>query len=414
MLGFRSLKGLDQRVWILCGGRVISATGFSIVMPFLAIHLNRDMGISMSVIGLLFLGMAVAGAFGQIVGGEMADQLGRRPVMWASMGFRGLNFIALFLALVLTGSIVLIASLLLVSSLLGSLFEPASNAMVADIVGPGRRMEAYSLLRVGQNIGWTLGPLISGILIIFLPFSALFVVAAVTCISVSVVIFIKVADPVRSAGPRERFHPRDLLKIRHNKLFMIFCLASLPLAIVLGQMSSTFSVFSVEDIGIAEAEIGYLYALNGLMVVFLQFPMARYIAHFRMSYVLAAGAMMYAVGYLIVGFSAGVWMLVLPMIITTLGENTMSPSSMNMVAKMSPEKERGRYMGAYGIFSSFGWSLGPALGGVLYDGLHTDPIALWGAIALIAMVSAIGFTYLGKVTTSSYDTVAEGTSGAKG
>jgi MFS family permease len=413
MLGISSLKGLDQRVWILCAGRIISATGFSIVMPFLAIHLVLDMGISMGVVGLLFLGMAVAGALGQIVGGEMADRLGRRPVMFASMGLRGLNFILLFLVLVVVGDLWLIATLLLISSLLGSLFEPASNAMVADIVGPGRRMEAYSLLRVGQNIGWTLGPLISGIMILFLPFSSLFLVAAFTSIAVAVVIFIKVADPVRSAGPRDKFHPRDLMNIWHNKLFMIFCLASLPLAIVLGQMSSTFSVFSVGDVGIAEAEVGYLYALNGLMVVFLQFPMARYISHFRMSYVLAAGAVMYAVGYLMVGFADGIWLLVVSMIVTTLGENTISPSSMSMVAKMSPENERGRYMGAYGIFSSFGWSLGPALGGVMYEGLHADPIALWGGIALIAMVSAIGFTYLGKVTTSSYDGAAE-VVGAKG
>jgi MFS family permease len=220
-------------------------------------------------------------------------------------------------------------------------------------------------------------------------------------------------DPVRSSERKEKFHPRDLMNIWHNKLFFIFCLSSLPLAIVMGQMSSTFAVFSVDDVGIAEAEIGYLYALNGIMVIALQFPMARYINHYRMTYVLASGAAMYALGYLIVGFAGGIWMLTLSIVITTLGENTMSPSSMNMVAKMSPENERGRYMGAYGIFSSFGWSLGPALGGVLYDGLHSTPLALWGTIAMIAMISAIGFTYLGKVTTSSYDTVADATSGAK-
>ena len=44
----RSLQGFDRRLWILFGGRVIAATGFSIVMPFLAIHLNSDMGISMA------------------------------------------------------------------------------------------------------------------------------------------------------------------------------------------------------------------------------------------------------------------------------------------------------------------------------------------------------------------------------
>ena len=63
----------------------------------------------------------------------------------------------------LTGLIV-IAVLVWVSNFFGSLFEPASSAMVADMVEPSRRLEAYGLLRIGQNIGWTVGPLLGGLL----------------------------------------------------------------------------------------------------------------------------------------------------------------------------------------------------------------------------------------------------------
>lgn len=412
MLGTSSLRGLDKRVWVLCGGRVISATGFSIVMPFLAIHLNQDLDLSMSQVGTVFLVMAAAGAFGQILGGELADRLGRRPVMWVSMGLRALVFLALFLVLLSVPDIWLVAGLLVISSVLGSLFEPASNAMVTDMVGPGRRMEAYSLLRVGQNVGWTLGPLISGLLIVFIPFSYLFAVAAITCSAVAIVVLMKVPEPSRSQGPHEKFHPRDLLKIWHNKLFLIFCLATLPLGIVMGQMSSTFSVFCVEQGGITEAGVGYLYALNGVMVVALQFPTARYINQYRMPFVLATGALLYAVGYFVLGLATFSWVLVLSLIITTVGENVVSPSSTNMVAAMSPENERGRYMGAYGIFSSFGWSLGPAMGGVLYDGLSGTPLGLWSAVAGIAMLSVVGFLLLERSSVGSRSR-SRGT-GAKG
>lgn len=413
MRGLGALSGLDRRIWILTAGRVISATGYSIVMPFLAIHLNRDLGVSLAQVGLIYLVMAVAGAFGQIIGGEVADRLGRKPVMWASMVSRGLVFAALFATMTLLKDIWPISGLLVVSSLLGSMFEPASNAMVADMVGMGRRMEAYSLLRVGQNIGWTLGPLISGVMIVFLPFSYLFLVAAVTCLSVGAVIVLKVAEPQRSASPHVKFRFRDLGAIRHNRMFMVFCLASLPIGIVMGQMSSTFSVFAVQDAGIAEAEVGYLYALNGVMVVALQFPMARMISRHHLPYTLAFGSLLYAVGYLILGFSGALWMLVLSMIITTLGENVISPSSTSLVAKLSPENERGRYMGAFGIFSSFGWSLGPAIGGTLYDSFHTTPLVLWGAVAFIASVSVAGYLRLGRISAAQEGT-ASTPEGAKG
>jgi len=51
----RSLQGFDRRLWILFGGRMISATGFSIVMPFLSIFLYTQMGVPMTVVGLVFL-----------------------------------------------------------------------------------------------------------------------------------------------------------------------------------------------------------------------------------------------------------------------------------------------------------------------------------------------------------------------
>jgi MFS family permease len=412
MLGLGTLKGLDRRVWILSGGRIISATGFSIVMPFLAIFLSRDLGASMSQVGFIYLLTALSGAIGQIAGGEMSDRLGRRPMMWASMAFRGLVFVALFATLELGGGIGSIAVLLLASSFIGSLFEPASNAMIGDLVSPGRRMEAYSLLRVGQNLGWMLGPLISGLLIVFLPFSSLFAVAAATSLTVAAIIYLFVAEPGRSLV-HERFHPRDLLNIWRNKLFLGFCLASLPVGIVIGQMASTFAVFSVEVVGITEVEVGYLYALNGAMVVVLQFPMARYIVPYRMPYVLASGALLYSIGYFLIGLGGGLWMLVLSMVITTLGENIVSPSSSTLVARLSPENERGRYMGAFGIFSSFGWALGPALGGAMYDGLADQPLVLWGAVAAISMVSVLGYLYIGR-TSRGVDDRGTGTTGAKG
>ena len=42
---FKSTQGFDSRVWTLFYGRIISALGYSIVMPFLAIYLHDDLKI---------------------------------------------------------------------------------------------------------------------------------------------------------------------------------------------------------------------------------------------------------------------------------------------------------------------------------------------------------------------------------
>lgn len=52
-------------------------------------------------------------------------------------------------------------------------------------------------------------------------------------------------------------------------------------------------------------------------------------------------------------------------------------------------------MGVFSFFTATGWSLGPAVGGVLLDTI-SNPIVLWGAISSIGLVSAAGYALLGK------------------
>ena len=79
------------------------------------------------------------------------------------------------------------------------------------------------------------------------------------------------------------------------------------------------------------------------------------------------------------------------MVIITLGEVMFSPVSMAAVANMAPPARMGRYMGFFGLTEAVGWSLGPYIGGILYDRLALTPVILWGSIAAIGVVAALGF-----------------------
>jgi len=188
-----------------------------------------------------------------------------------------------------------------------------------------------------------------------------------------------------------------------------------------GQMASNYAVFSTEIIGITNAEIGYIYAVNGLMVVFMQFPISRSISHLRMTKAMAVGSLLYAIGYGIVGltpylgvglphwlFSPGFLYLALCMFIVTMGEMVVSPSSMTLVAKMSPESERGRYQGMYGLVSNFGFSAGPFFGGLLFDAFTGQSIFMWAGIGSFGLLAALGFLGLGRRIPESTDRIDEG------
>jgi MFS family permease len=72
---------------------------------------------------------------------------------------------------------------------------------------------------------------------------------------------------------------------------------------------------------------------------------------------------------------------------------------------MSPEKMRGRYMGVYGLFTQFGWSMGPLAGGLLMDAFVGTPTILWGGVASFAIVAALGYLVLRSRMTESIDRV---------
>lgn len=400
-----SFRGYDERVWILFIGRTIAAAGFSIVMPFLAIYLHEKLAVPMSIVGLIFLISSAIGAVGQLVGGEVADRLGRKSVMDLSIGARAAIFVMISFAVATDASFLLIGVFVVISNFLGSLFEPASNAMVADIVEPAKRLEAYGLLRIGVNIGWALGPLIGGFLAAF-SYSSLFLLTAATSATVALLIYFKVEESMKPSDSNDRFNFRDLLKLRNDHRFLVFCVFSLILWIVVAQMSSTFSVFSTSEVKVSVVEIGYLYAINGLIVVLAQLPVARYISRFNMSTIIALGALVYSIGYFLVGFAFGFLFLAFCMVIITLGEIITSPSSMNLVANMSPENERGLYMGFFGLFTSFGWSLGPFIGGVSIDLLSKSPVLMWGFISSFGVISAIGYILLGRRLPSRLNRVA--------
>ena len=415
----RSHEGFDRRVWTLFYGRIISSLGFSVVMPFLSIYLHVEMGISMTAVGVVLLISAVVGALGQIVGGELADIIGRRKIMIIAMAARCMMFLGL--AYVISGGadILVITIMVSLSSLAGSFFEPATNALIADVVEPKKRLEAYGLLRIGGNVGWTLGPLLGGLLsMISYPF--LFIISAAATGTVSVIVFLFVAESISAGSKRQKLSLRDLGRLKDDHRFLAFCMISVPLFMMFGQMASSYAVFSTDVIGISNAELGYLYALNGLMVVFMQFPISRSINHYRMTRVMAAGSLLYAMGYGLVGltpglgealpswfYSPGFLYLAVCMFVVTLGEMVVSPSSMTLVAKMSPERERGRYQGMYGLVSNFGFSAGPFFGGLLYDRFTGDPVLMWLGIGSFGLIAALGFLGLGRTLPQKTDRIDE-------
>jgi MFS family permease len=147
---------------------------------------------------------------------------------------------------------------------------------------------------------------------------------------------------------------------------------------------------------ITKTELGWLYTMNGLLVVALQIPITRLCKRFSLSSQLALGAFVYAIGYSVVGLSSGFGFLMIAIYIISMGEMTMSPPSLTLTSQLAPKNRMGRYMGIYGFFVGSGWSFGPLFGGMLLDRFAGNPTLAWVLIASLAVVSGAGYMMFRK------------------
>jgi len=226
--------------------------------------------------------------------------------------------------------------------------------------------------------------------LISVSYAFLFVLTTVASL-IGVILVILFIRESLDAVETERFAFSRVLDVSRDVRFLIFCGWGVLLFMVMAQFASTLAVFSTQNIGISEAQLGWLFTINGIAVVLFQWPAARLAARVGIRWGLVLGCLGYAVGYFSVGLAPSFGFLVGSMVIITLGEVTFSPVSMAAVANMAPAARMGRYMGFFGLTEALGWSLGPFLGGVLYDRLADSPVTLWGIVALMGVLAAAGY-----------------------
>jgi predicted MFS family arabinose efflux permease len=381
----------EPEVWVMTITQFFIAIGFSICIPFLSLYLYQDRGLSMTMVGIIILVGGLCSAVSQALGGVLSDRFGRRPILLIAASVSIFLYTGLAVLIGISASVWAIAIAYIAGRSMLTITRPVISAMVADFTSKERLTEAYGILRIGANIGWAAGPAIGGYLATFLPYGWLFGIAPLTCVIVSLIIFFFIRESSHGMSRGAGF--RSMLAIANDRNFLVFAVISLLLFIVMGQMISTLSIFTVDMLGFSTAQFGLLLTLNGLIVIFFQYPMTlalRRLAKFR---ALMLGSLLYAFGYLSLGWITQFEWALVAMAVITGGEIIHAPVSLSVIGELSPQDQRGQYMGLYGLSQTIGMAIGPLLGGVLIDAFPFNPELIWAPIALIAFIAVIGYYY---------------------
>jgi MFS family permease len=384
-----TFRRFEPQVWVIAAVQLVMATGFSICIPFLALYLHDDRGLSMTLVGLIILGAGLCSAVTQAFGGALSDRFGRRPILIVASSVSVFLYSGLAVLIGISAPVWAIAIVYVAGRSVLTITRPVISAMVADFTPKEKLTEAYGILRIGANVGWAAGPALGGYLAAFLPYGWLFGIAASACGVVFLIVLFFVHESSHWVSRRAGL--RDVLPPADDRVFLGFIGLSVLLFIVMGQMGSTLSIFAVDMVGFSTSQYGLLLTLNGLIVILFQYPMTlavRRLAKFR---ALILGSLFYVFGYLSLGWITQFGWALGAMAIITTGEIIHAPVTLAVVGELSPSDQRGRYMGLFGLSQTVGIAVGPLVGGLLLDAFPLNPKLVWAPIALIALIAALGY-----------------------
>jgi MFS family permease len=387
-------------VWLMMGLDTLVTMGFSIALPFLALYLYKERFVPMSLVGIIFLTGGLCTAATNIIGGMFSDRFGRRRLLMTVSGASIFAYAVLALLTGMSASIWLIALVYVAARGIIGTIQPTIAAIVADLSPKDRLAESYALVRAGGNVGFALGPAIGGYLVTFISYGWLLSISALTCLVITVLIYFFLRESFLRS--KERVDLRSTLAVAGDRNFLIFIIFIILLVLSMAHLGSTLSVFTVDRLGFSTAQYGLLLTTNGIMVVLFQYPVTYGVNKLAKANALILGSLLYVCGYLTLGWVASFNWAILTIVIITAGEVTFSPIASAVVAESAPPDKRGRYMGFFALSQTLGFSLSPLFGGVLLDIFPSEPRALWGTIASVGIIAAIGFYAWGKMARKNW------------
>ena len=376
-----SIRHWDTNLKVRLLGEAFVQIAFWMVFPFLAIYFAETMGIT-TASALLMLSQVIAVVCG-LFGGFFADHFGRRRMMLLAIGGEAMGYGIFALA-----SHPAIDSAMFgfigftIASLFSNIYQPAAQAMVADVVEPKNRSYVFSIFYMMTNIAVVVGPIIGAI---FFTNHRFWLLVIVTCGAIFLFLllyfFSRETIPDREAATSKSLSFKQVVKgqfadyrvIFTDRVLLLFILAGILVSQTFMQLDLFIPIHITETVDEATllslgnlivslnaTELfGFVVALNGGIVALCTVLVTKWMMTYREKYVFAGSSILYGISILLMGLFPYPWMYIVSIIIFSLAELMTVGIAQNFVSVIAPKHQRAMYFSAAQLRFSIGRVLAP-------------------------------------------------------
>jgi MFS family permease len=401
---FEQLTSFSPAVRVLLVSQLAVNTGYYILYPYLAGHMERDLGMSSWVLGLV-LGAGTLSQQGLfLVGGTLSDRLGPRRVIICGLLIRTVGFLTFAFAANLAA--LLLAAFL--SGFAGALFNPAVRAYLAQAAS-ARRVEAFALFGIFGDAGLLLGPVL-GTALVGLDFQVAGVTAAAVfaCLALIQARLLPAAEP-RSEGTQPKPVLSDWREAIHNRPFALFSLAMLGYFALYMQFYLGLPLVARHATG-DESGVGWIFVLSAVIGIIAQMPVTAFSKRYwGPARAVTVGLLVMGSAFVLLGICTALPSSDVPLVqlapvllataLLTLGELIAQPFALDLTVRLgNNERLVGTYFGVYYLSLGIGGAAGNLIVGVSFDvaqasGLQVLP---WVLLVVVAVASATAVTALDR------------------
>lgn len=370
--------------WLIVG-ELATWIGASFIWPLTSVYLNKQLHISLSIIGVVLFCNCAGNILGSIIAGRLYDKYNPYPlILWGV----GLDAAVLFLMAIFHGWPEYWIWLT-ITGFLGGWNGTLINSIATSLRRYSGRY-VFNVLYFSQNLGVVTGTLIVGYLydysvtLLFVIAALLFVIALVNAWLnyKPIIAFHKERVAKGQSGDAQKAVPMP----KRNFIMTMAFFTTLGVTwLMYMNWESNLSVYMV-SLGIPFHLYSLLWTLNASVIVIMQGILARFPNMFKnLFHQIIFGIFMFSLSFITLVFAKDFAHFALSMFILTLGEATAFPAIPAYVNDLSPKTSKGKYQGATMVASGIGRAFGPLFGGLVIDQAGYIPF-FWVAAIIIALM----------------------------
>ena len=375
-------SSLRRSTAALLASSLLLTIGRGATLPFMTIYLTRVYQMSVANIGYALTIALTIGVVFSMGFGILADKFDKKRYMLLSI----LAFIAGFVAIPLVNNVTLVVLFFAVINCAYSVFSTVLKAWFADVLTPGEKARVFSLNYSFLNIGWTVGPPIGTLLVMYslqLPFWLAAFCAALPLVFIQA--YVQKSIAADSDNVTVPWQPSVLL--RDRALFW-YTLSGLLASYVGGSFASCISQYVLAadyTSEFAEKVVAVVLPANAAMVVSLQYFIGRRLKASNIRPLMALGTLFFLLGlggFMLSGTNLIYWGIASA--VFTIGEIIYAPGEYLLIDNIAPPGMKASYFSAQAL----GW-LGAAANPMI-TGLILTHLPHWSlfVIMMVAIVVA--------------------------